>query len=166
MMRIPDKGKRRELQMGRRNQMTIVRTLAVGAIALAVFSVRAGSGMAAGALAVGEPDDVAKQGLSMYTEVNSETSERAQRLALEGCKKIGSPASKALCKVVSTFSNQCAAEAMDPQEGTPGFGWAVANTSEEAKKQALASCRGTAGPTRQDACVVGDKALWCDGSAK
>jgi Domain of unknown function (DUF4189) len=152
--------------LGRYIERTILRKFIVGLIAMVALSAKFGPCLAAGALAAGVPDDVAKQGLSLYTEVNSATSERAQKLAVAGCKNIGSPASKALCKVVATFSNQCAAEAMDPQNGTPGFGWAVAANSQAAKNQALANCRATAGPTRQDACVVGDKALWCDGSAK
>ena len=152
--------------MGRRNELKILHTLAGGAFALAAFSVSAGSCMAAGALAAGIPDDVAKQGLSLYTEVNSPTTKRAQQLALEGCKKIGSSTSKALCKVVATFSNQCAAEAMDPKDGTPGYGWAIADTTDDARKEAMAKCRATAGPDRQDACQVDDRSLWCDGSAK
>jgi hypothetical protein len=152
--------------MGRHIERIRLHKFIVGLIAVAALSARFGTCLAAGALAAGVPADVAKQGLSLYTEVNSATSKRAQDLAIVGCKSIGSSASKALCKVVATFSNQCAAEAMDPQNGTPGFGWAVANNSADAKKQALAKCRATAGPTRQDACVVGERSLWCDGSAK
>ncbi len=152
--------------MRRRNELNKLRTLTVGAFVLATLSAHAGSCMAAGALAAGIPDDVAQYGLSLYTYVNSPTTSRAERLALAGCKTIGSRTSRSLCKVMATFSNQCAAEAMDPKDGTPGYGWAIANTSDDAKNQALAKCRATAGPDRQDACVVGEKALWCDGSAK
>jgi hypothetical protein len=67
---------------------------------------------------------------------------------------------------MATFSNQCAAEAIDPKDGTPGFGWAIADTPEQAKSQALANCRDTAGPDRQDACVVPDNGIWCDGRAR
>ena len=156
----------KEDQMGRHIERTTVRKIIVGLIAAVAFSAKLGPCLAAGALAAGVPDDVSQQGLSLYTEVNSPNSARAQSLAVAGCKSIGSPTSKSLCKVVATFSNQCAAEAIDPKDGTPGFGWAIADNSTDAKNQALANCRATAGPTRQDACVVGDKGLWCDGSAK
>jgi len=77
---------------------------------------------------------------------------------------VGSDTSKALCRVLATFANQCAAEAFDPKDGTPGFGWAIANTVAEAKRQAIGNCRDTAGPDRQDACVVPDKGFACDGA--
>jgi Domain of unknown function (DUF4189) len=123
-------------------------------------------GSAAGAVALGLPSDVAKEGVSIFTQVDSSTSEEAKTSALAGCKSNGSQTARDLCKIVATFQNQCVAEALDPQNGTPGFGWAMAETSGEAKSQALANCRDTAGPTRQDACVIPDKGLWCDGSAK
>ena len=152
--------------MGRYIEWTTLRKFVVGLIAMLALSAKAGPCLADGALAAGVPDDVAKDGLSLFTEVNSATSKRAQSLAIAGCKTVGSTTSKSLCKVVATFSNQCAAEAMDPQNGTPGYGWAVADNSADAKEQALAKCRATAGPTRQDACVVGPRSLWCDGSAQ
>jgi hypothetical protein len=123
---------------------------------------------AAGAVAIGLPADVAKDGISMFVDVNADSAPKARSQALIGCKTKtpGSDTSKALCKVVATFTNQCAAMALDPKDGTPGFGWAIADTAEEAKKQAIANCRDTAGPDRQDACVVSDRALWCDGRAR
>jgi hypothetical protein len=123
-------------------------------------------GRAAGAVALGLPSDVARDGASIFTQVDARTSEEAKTGALAGCKSNGSQIARDLCKIVATFQNQCVAEALDPENGTPGFGWAMAQTGSEAKSQALANCRDTAGPTRQDACVVPDKGLWCDGSAK
>jgi hypothetical protein len=122
---------------------------------------------AAGATAIALPSDISKQGVSIYTHVNSATPSEAKTKALDGCRKqADSDALRALCKVVATFSNQCVAQAFDPQAGTPGFGWALAGDSVSAKNQALANCRDTAGPTRQDACVVPSNGLWCDGRAK
>jgi uncharacterized protein DUF4189 len=124
--------------------------------------------MAAGAVALGEPADIAKDGVAIFTQVNAANAKRAKELALAGCKALpnSSDTSKALCKIVATFENQCVAQALDPQNGTPGFGWAMAPNSKQAAEQALSNCRDTAGPTRQDACVVGPRGLWCDGSAK
>jgi predicted dinucleotide-binding enzyme len=128
----------------------------------------AGHGLAAGAVAVGEPADISQDGVAIYTFVNAPNAETAKARALEGCKGLqnASQTSRSLCKVVASFENQCVAEALDPQDGTPGFGWAMAGNSQEAKRQALSNCRDTAGPTRQDACIVDTKGLWCDGRAK
>jgi hypothetical protein len=133
------------------------RTIA-GVTALTISLMANGHGMAAGAVAVGQPADVSKDGIAIFTHVKANSAAEAKEKALAGCKSLpnSSETSKALCKIVATFENQCVAEALDPQNGTPGFGWA----------QALSNCRDTAGPTRQDKCVVGSDGLWCDGSAK
>ena len=139
-----------------------------GATALAICLMANGHGMAAGAVASGVPADISKDGVAIYTFVNAASAELAKQKALEGCKTLpsASSTSKALCKVVATFENQCVAESIDPESGTPGFGWAMARNSRQAREQALSNCRDTAGPTRQDKCVVEARALWCDGSAK
>jgi hypothetical protein len=121
---------------------------------------------AAGAIAAGVPDDVAENGVAMFVQVNAASIAEARDKAIAGCKTLGSQTARDLCKIVATFSNQCAAESIDPKDGTPGYGWAIADTSAEAKSQAIANCRATAGPARQDACVILDRSLWCDGSAK
>src|SRR5262249_47941316 len=110
---------------------------------------------------------VAADGVSSFIYAGAATMEIAKAEALDGCrtKTPASPTSKALCKVVATFKNQCAAEAYDPKDGTPGFGWAIANTSQEAQQRALANCRDTAGPGRQEFCIVPDSGMQCDGSA-
>jgi hypothetical protein len=140
----------------------------IGAAALVMCVAANGRCMAAGAVALGEPADISKDGVAVFTFVNADNAAEAKRKALEGCKGLehASATSKALCKVVATFENQCVAESLDPKSGTPGFGWAMARNSRVAKEQALSNCRDTAGPTRQDACVVEARALWCDGSAK
>ncbi|HEY1542144.1 MAG TPA: DUF4189 domain-containing protein [Xanthobacteraceae bacterium] len=121
-----------------------------------------------GAIAVGLPQDVAKQGVSSFIYVNAKNMTDARRESVDGCKTKtpASAASKALCKVVATFKNQCAAEAFDPQDGTPGFGWAIAETLQEAKEMALSNCRDTAGPDRQKACIVPSNGFNCDGRAR
>jgi hypothetical protein len=123
--------------------------------------------MAAGALAVGLPSDVSKDGVLMWATVGAATTKKARDGALAGCKALTkTPAMKNLCKVVATFSNQCTAQALDPQNGTPGWGYAIANNLVNAKNQALANCRATAGPTRQDACVIVKTSDRCDGAAR
>jgi Domain of unknown function (DUF4189) len=140
----------------------------VGSSALTICLMANGHCMAAGAVASGVPADIAKDGVAIFTHVNAASSELAKKKALEGCKNLSnaSTTSKALCKIVATFENQCVAESLDPESGTPGFGWAMARNSRQAKEQALSNCRDTAGPTRQDKCVVGPQDLWCDGTAR
>jgi hypothetical protein len=110
---------------------------------------------------------VAKQGVSMGDFVNAETADEAKSQAIAKCKLSGSAMTKALCKVVATFKNQGVALAIDPKAGTPGFGWATGDMAQAAREQAMANCRHTAGPARQDACQIGGNAgVLCDGSAK
>jgi Domain of unknown function (DUF4189) len=122
---------------------------------------------AAGALAVALPDDVAKGGFSYgYSNSNSDAN-HAEADALDACRTTNDAKKdsrlRALCKVIQDYSNQCVAVAMDPQAGTPGVGWAVANDKLSAERQALNKCMDTAGPGRRAACVVDHSG--CDGNA-
>lgn len=139
-----------------------------GLCLLASALVTPGLAHAEGAIAVGLPQDVAKQGVSSFIFVNGRTRQEARSEAVLGCKTKtpASDTSKALCRIVATFRNQCAAEAFDPDDGTPGFGWAIADTLQEAKEIALANCRDTAGPDRQKACIVPGNGFNCDGKAR
>ncbi len=73
-----------------------------------------------------------------------------------------------LCKVIATFRDECFAIAIDPKDGTPGVGWAIAENLQMADKQAIDQCRTTAGPTRANFCVIfrPDHDHGCDGRAK
>ena len=140
----------------------------IGALVLASCLTANVHCMAAGATAIGQPADISRDGVAIYTYVNADSAEAAKQSALKGCQGLpnASETSKALCKVILTFENQCVAQAMDPQSGTPGFGWALAQDSGQAREGALTNCRNTAGPTRQKECVIGPRDVWCDGSAK
>jgi hypothetical protein len=126
-----------------------------GTTALAICLMVNGRCVADGAVALGLPSDITKDGVAIFTHVNAASPELAKERALAGCKGLPArDATKALCKIVAVFENQCVAESIDPQTGTPGFGWAMAPNSNAAREQALSNCRDTAGPTRQNACVV------------
>jgi len=56
------------------------RTLTLVAIALAATLAETGSSVAAGAIAVGQPDDVAKRGISMGFSTNRETIQARERV--------------------------------------------------------------------------------------
>jgi hypothetical protein len=141
-------------------QRTLIPTLLFACVVLS-----SGPCAADGALAIGLPKDVARQGFSFGYSNNHPVSD-ARDIALKGCRenKGGSAQSKAICTVIQTYSNQCVAVAMDPVAGTPGVGWAVADDLRAAESKALANCEATAGPGRRAACKIDHSQ--CDGAAK
>lgn len=121
---------------------------------------------AAGAIAVGEPADVAKEGYSSGIAYGFKSATEAEDRALQECRtsEDATPQTRALCKLVNSFSNQCVVVALDPEAGTPGAGWAVAETLASARQNALQRCQETAGVARRGECRV--TAEGCDGKAK
>jgi hypothetical protein len=152
------------------------RGVVVSLIALASVSMLSNRAYSAGAIAEGiAPEGVAKGYANVMRAERPDTA-TARADALAGCKKgpertaAGAPLdggnakARARCEVVATFSNKCGAIALDPKDGTPGAGWAVGDTQQQADEEALARCRTTAGTNRRDFCKVIDRL--CDGSAK
>lgn len=139
------------------------RMVLLGALLTAVLLPVPRPAAADGAVAVGAPADVGKDGYAFGRTVNANNMSEASEHALNNCRtaKGATEAARNLCIVVMTFRNQCAAVAFDPEPGTPGAGWAVAPTREAAENQALAECIGVAGPGRRDACKISD--IGCDG---
>jgi hypothetical protein len=114
-----------------------------------------------GALAVGVPNNVAKDGFAYGINSNAPTEELAREKAISTCRGTeanatvhsqSSDPAKALCTVVTAFQHQCAVVAEDPAAGTPGIGWAVAASLDVATQQAMDNCKATAGATRQQYC--------------
>ncbi len=130
---------------------------------LAAIALWPSAGAAEGALAVGLPADVAKEGVAMGWVINSANEGAARAKALEFCLDFKeAPAStRALCKVVQTFRNECVAIALDPEAGTPGVGWAIAASVQTAEQEAMSACLATAGRDRQKFCKV--TVSRCDG---
>jgi hypothetical protein len=121
---------------------------------------------ATGALAVAEPADIVKEGYAVGIAYNQKTAADAERIAIEQCQTVEAAplATRKLCKIVRTFDNQCGAAAIDPEDGTPGAGWAVAETLAIARRDALQRCEDTAGRDRKGECRVTLEG--CDGKAK
>ena len=126
-----------------------------------------------GAVAVGLPADVAKSGVSIGTIVNAPSNDNAKASALKQCQTppkltVSGTAvttkTYKLCKLVADFHDRCFAYAFDPQDGTPGFGWAVEDDLIGAERVALGNCEKTAGAGRRAACKVVKSS--CDGTAK
>jgi hypothetical protein len=124
-------------------------------------------GAAEGALAVGLPADVAKEGFAFGYALDKANADEARAAALADCRTESPGVDKraqALCAPVGSFRNQCFAVAMDPKDATPGVGWAIAANKPAASRAALAKCVETAGADRRDACKVTHAE--CDESAK
>ena len=121
------------------------------------------AGAADGALAIGLPRDVAKEGIAIGWVINSDSEGSAHERALRGCLdfKDAPATTRALCKVIKTFRGECVAIALDPEDGTPGVGWAVAMSMQAAETHALAACASTAGAERRQHCKV--TVSRCDG---
>ena len=111
--------------MGRVGSRPFVTAVALGLIAVALLP---GPAVAEGALAIGLPNDVTKDGIALGWNTNSPTAAEARQRALAGCRDVknSTDAARSLCTIVGTFHNQCVAGAEDPDPGTPGVGWAVA----------------------------------------
>jgi uncharacterized protein DUF4189 len=71
-----------------------------------------------------------------------------------GTPRTAQSRAQAQCEVLMTLRSPCVSEAQDPKAGTPGFGFAVADTEEDAKRTAMAICRASAGKGRRDFCKV------------
>jgi hypothetical protein len=157
-------------------EMEMRRGVVISLLALASVSMVGNRAYSEGAIAEGiAPGGVAK-GYSISIQVNRATTEEARTAALAACKKApekvasgappdsGNAKARQHCGVVTTFHNKCAAASVDPKDGTPGVGWAVGDTQQNADDEALARCRSVAGAGRRDFCKVTNRI--CDGTAK
>jgi hypothetical protein len=119
-----------------------------------------------GAVAIGIAPGGVVQGYAVGTAQNYPDEATARAKAIDAChRSTGSnAAAQSRCAVVATFNNQCFANAIDPKDGTPGVGWGIGDTQNDADALAMERCRNTAGPSRRQFCVVEDR--HCDGTAK
>jgi Domain of unknown function (DUF4189) len=122
--------------------------------------------VAEGALAIGLPNDVTKNGVALGWNANSATSAEATQKAMANCQNVqnSTPAARSLCAIVGSFHDQCVAGAENPKAGTPGVGWAVAADKNTAEQQALTMCKMKSPPAQQADCKV--LTSGCDGSGK
>lgn len=109
--------------------------------ALVLWSGAAG---AHGALAIGVPDSVTLDGISVGFSWNAPSEDHARIDALKSCLDLKTAPAKAraLCAVVSTFRHRCFSVAID-HPGGAGWGWAVESTVRQAEMKALQSCKST-----------------------
>lgn len=141
-----------------------LRNLAIVALVAGVALAASSELRAEGAFALGSSGDIAKDGVSYGYSTNNATTSEAVENAMRECR-VGKNAPKmaAICKLVTTFKNECVAIAWDPKPGTPGMGIAFAPDKANAEARAMEFCKMSAGPDRASTCVV-DKSR-CDGTA-
>jgi len=114
-----------------------------------------------GAIALGVPADVEKDGVAEGDATNHASQAAAEKAALAEClSRASAPALSKLCRVYRTFSHQCVAVSLDPNDGTPGYGWAVMDTKPEAEAAAVEDCKNRSPDERKSYCVVSRSA--CD----
>jgi hypothetical protein len=143
------------------------RQIGLGVTLLIVLVLRSHASLAFGAIAEGIAVDPNRgTGWSLGISTNQPDEQSAKDTAVKNCKKLGGPAAQKLCQPVITFKNKCVATAEDPKPGTPGIGWAVGATGEDAMAEALSRCRSTAGADRQSFCANAAWKSQCDGTAK
>ncbi len=131
---------------------------------LAVVSfIMPGVARADGALAVGIPPDVSGDGFSYGYRVNAPNRNEARDTAFDACRnnKVAPESARSLCVLIGDFRNECVAIAMDPKDGTPGYGVAIAADKATAENRAMAFCQATAGKQRREFCKI--DAIACDG---
>lgn len=133
------------------SRMVFVTVIVVGAPFVSAVAARA-----AGAIAVGLPDEGAQEGFA-YGYATGYDEDEARERALAECRKARGQADEAvrdLCKVVETFDGGCVAVAMDPKDGTPGVGWGTGPDRTAAEQAAIAACHQTAGEGRRLSCKI------------
>jgi hypothetical protein len=106
-----------------------------------------------GALAIGLPTSVEREGFAYGVSWDYEQQTAASERALTRCREEVVVA-KNHCRVLKVFTRECVAVAMDPDPGTPGVGWAFGPTKEAAAADAIKMCHETAGAPRRQFCAV------------
>jgi hypothetical protein len=131
-----------------------MKRIQLSVLAAMLAAVSSQGALANGAVAIGTSGSVARNGVAIGMSTQFPSVAAASKDALSQCRH-GADAkasSRAACRIVKTFSGQCAAIALDPQPGTSGYGWAIASFEWQAKSAAVANCNKVAGPGRQGAC--------------
>lgn len=138
--------------------------LLAGAIAT-MAAIAPAAAHAASAVAIGDAGDAAKYGLAVGLAKGYGSRGEAESVALDQCHSYqdAPQGTRDLCRIVAHFDSKCVAVSLDPAPSTPGWGWSIADTSDQAAEASLRNCRAIAGPGRADYCVV--SAHQCDGAA-
>ena len=132
----------------------IGRSLLVLGVAIAATT----SAGAHGAVAIGgNTADTAKYGIAVGFAVNQSSQAVAESAAVAQCKTFDTSYPEQTtkhCAVVATFDHEWLSVSMDPQNGTPGFGWSVNSDQKSAERNALSQCKASSTDERKSFCVI------------
>ena len=132
----------------------IGRLLLMAGLAMAATA----SASAHGAIAIGgNTADTAKYGIAVGYAVNQSSKDEAVAQAIAQCKTYPSnnPAeTTAHCELAANFDHEWLAISMDPENGTPGFGWSVDANQKAAERNALSQCKASSPTERKKFCVI------------
>lgn len=122
--------------------------LALGTMVALVAQADAHGAIAVGGITKGSP-----YGSAYGISYSFASTGQAHSRALKECEthrgKVGTP-----CKVVADFSRRWASVAIDPDAGTPGFGWAVDPDKKTVEAYAMYKCTSTSPDDRKPFCKV------------
>lgn len=144
----------------------MILTLAIFTLAIILWS---NAGFAEGALAIGLPDNSPNNGFVVGISHDKPTSAEARDKAMADCRGSNierTTRAKAACRIVETFDNQCANDAINGSQSTAStaVGWAVGPDTATTNRRAVTMCetmrRGKGPPCRADGDPI------CDGTAK
>jgi len=109
-----------------------------------VLAVWSNASFAYGALAIGVPESVTLDGISVGFSWNAANADAARVEALKSCLdlKTAPLQARALCTIVTTFRHRCFSIALD-HPGGAGWGWAVESSVAAAEGKALQTCKST-----------------------
>ena len=143
--------------------MRPLRLAPTAAILLATVLQGAEPARAEAALAVGQPADVAAQGIAIGWAVDYPDRKAAEEEALARCRGMREvpPAARDLCRVVASVRNTCLAVALDPDRGTTGVGWGVHRKRKRAETAAMDKCTDASARNRRKSCRLAF--IRCDG---
>ncbi len=133
-----------------------LRPAAVAFAVLFALTVPVGPALSNGSLAIGLPNDVAEGGFAMGISYNYGTDGEADAESLKQCLSFmdAPDSTRALCKIFDHFKHECIAVAMDPEPGTYGVGWKIADTQSQADDGAMSECKRTSNDDRDGYCQI------------
>jgi hypothetical protein len=122
--------------------------LGVGAMVALAAHAEAHGAVAVGGITKGSP-----YGSAYGISYSFATKTQAHARALKECEthrgKVGTS-----CKIVADFSRRWASIAIDPEGGTPGFGWALDPDKKTVEAYAMYKCKSTSPDDRKPFCKV------------
>jgi Tfp pilus assembly protein PilF len=125
------------------------------AAVLLVTTIDPHPGHAAGAIAMGQTDTIAADGLAFGAHYNDFDPNRIAGQSIAECRlSAASERSRNACMIIGTFHDRCFSLAQDSKLTPHGVGLSLAENRKAADAMAMDQCRKMAGSARSKACAV------------